>query len=98
MESAVRADEQFVEVKDNAPQDCQPIILDPVTMTPLPDDSPAVQAMLEFWKTTTPEERAAFHEFTCNNSRDLKHVEIMGRLSKGVQAAISRTQDQHFAA
>jgi hypothetical protein len=83
---------------NHAPYDCKPVILDPVTLTPLPDDSPAVQAMLEFWKTTTPDERVAFHEFTCHNSRDPNHVAIMDRLSKGVEEAIRRTQDQSFAA
>ncbi len=82
----------------HAPYDCTPVILDPVTMTPLPDDSPAVRAMLEFWKTTTPDERVAFHEFTCHNSRDPKHVEIMERLSRGVEAAIRQRGEQSLSA
>jgi hypothetical protein len=82
---------------EHQPQDCKPTVLDPVTMTPMPEDSPAFQAVLEYWKTTTPEDRAGFHEFCCHNSRDPKHVQIMDRMTRGIEAAMRQKHDQSFA-
>lgn len=43
---------------------CKPVLLDAKTKTALPDDSPAMIAIMKIWKTLTLEERESFHRFT----------------------------------
>ena len=49
---------------------CRPIIIDAVSRTILPDDSPEMVAVLKLWDETTLEQRQAWHRITCNHSTD----------------------------
>jgi hypothetical protein len=53
---------------DNCP-DCQPAIVDPTSGKVLPKDHPAMVAMMNVWKSTTLQEREAYHRVMCLNSR-----------------------------
>lgn len=58
-------------------KDCEPVILDVTTRKPLPEDHPEMQTVLEVWKKTTPEEREAMHEVTCNHRQDPKFMLVV---------------------
>ena len=70
--------EQF---DDNCPG-CMPVVIDLKTHQPYSEDSPVGKSVAEFWKTTSLEERQAFHEFTCQNSRNPIIMDIVGALSE----------------
>ncbi len=69
------------EYQDNCPG-CKPMILDIHTMKPLPDDDPIMVAALEVWGRSTLEERKAFHDVMCNNSRTLENLRLAEGLTK----------------
>lgn len=61
---------------------CGPVIINMKTRKPYAEDSPEMIAVMAFWKTTTREERLAFHRFCCLNSRAPLDLQIMERLSE----------------
>lgn len=56
---------------------CRPVMIDFATGVPLPDSHPIMQAILGAWNETTHDERAAFHRFTCLNSRDMTDLTLV---------------------
>jgi hypothetical protein len=72
---------------------CRPALLDMETKKPMPEDSPQMQAVLAVWDTTTPEERQAFHRFTCQNSRTPEDLKVINNLSARISAALSGSTD-----
>ncbi len=69
------------EYKEGCPG-CKPILLDLETMKPLPDDHPIMVAAMEVWKDSTFEERKAFHDVMCNNSRTSENLRVAEGLTK----------------
>jgi hypothetical protein len=67
---------------------CTPVLADPVTLEPLPQDDPMTKAVMEVWAGTTLEERQAFHRFTCLNSRAADDLVIINELTRRIQAAV----------
>lgn len=59
----------FQKFDDNCPG-CKPVVLNPDTMKRYPDDHPFMMAALKAWSETTPQQREAFHNVMCLNSRD----------------------------
>lgn len=49
---------------------CQPALIDHSTGKVIPNNAPIMKAVRQFWKTTTWDERFAFHQATCLNSRE----------------------------
>ena len=78
--------------EDNCPG-CQPVILDRKTMKPFPHDSPVMQAVMRVWQETTLQERQAFHDFMCNNSREPLVMGLVNGLHERFQLAISATDN-----
>lgn len=64
---------------DNCPG-CRPVILDIVTHKPLPESDPAMQKMLAIWARSSYEQREAFHNVMCNNSRDAYELALVKEL------------------
>lgn len=75
--------EQF---NDDCPG-CKPVIGSIVDgkMKTLPADSPIQAAVDRMWAKTSFEERKAFHNFTCLNSRDPAVMAVMERLNAQIQ-------------
>ena len=67
---------------------CQPAVLDTKTLKPLPDDHPLMKTVLAFWETTTVEERTAFHNVTCANSRKDSDLRIMQDLMRRMRGEL----------
>lgn len=67
---------------------CRPVIINASTGHSFSDDSVEGRMIERVWQTSTPEEREAFHEVTCNNSRDpetmAKGQRIAARLAQGL--------------
>ncbi len=72
---------------DNCPG-CKPVLADPKTMETLPDSDPAMQAINAVWATTTREQRQAFHNITCNNSRNAADIALVEPLMVDIQLAL----------
>jgi hypothetical protein len=67
---------------------CKPVLADPKTMKPLPDSDPAMRAIDAVWATTTREQRQAFHNITCNNSREPADLALVEPLIADIQSAL----------
>jgi hypothetical protein len=80
--------EQF---NDNCPG-CRPIIIDPGTMKPLPEDSWQMQAVDRVWAGTTWAERRDFHEFTCLNSREHQVMKTVATLRMRMNSALKAAE------
>ena len=72
--------------------ECRPAMLDPVTGRALADDDPIMVAVYKLWETLTVEDKLAWHEFCCLNSRKrdvMVRVEAISvRLESEVGAAV----------
>lgn len=64
---------------------CRPAALDPMTMQVLPDDHPLMQRMLRAWAKTTRAQRVAWHNVTCNNSRDPQDMKLAQKFIRAIQ-------------
>lgn len=53
---------------------CRPVLLDVRTGKTFPDDSPAMKAINRVWHNMTLPEKEAWHEFTCQNSRQRRLI------------------------
>jgi hypothetical protein len=65
---------------------CQPMVLDPKTGTILPDTDPLLQKMRAEFKKATRQEKMAWHNVTCSNSRDPEDLKIAGALVVRMQS------------
>jgi hypothetical protein len=77
---------------DDACKGCEPAMLDLQTGKPLPLDSAPMKAIMGVWKETTKQERQAFHEFTCKNSRAPWVMRFMQEFYEKVQAALKEAE------
>ena len=77
------------ETYDDACSGCRPAIVDVKTGKIMPQDSPVMQIVNQLFKKLTPEERQAWHSFTCKNSRDPKVLEHVGRFTGQMEAALA---------
>lgn len=68
---------------------CRPAVLDLQTKKPLPADHPVMKALAMVWDGTTRDERAAFHRFTCLNSREPTDLVLV----HGIQQKFQRVCD-----
>lgn len=67
---------------------CRPVIIDAATGLPMGPETPEMVAVNGVWETTTREEREAFHDFTCLNSRDLKVMELVAAIHRRITDAL----------
>jgi hypothetical protein len=73
---------------------CLPVLLDTTTMQPLPPNSPQMKAIMLAWKETTLEEREAFHNVTCLNSRRKSDLITVANINLKFQAALSFMEER----
>lgn len=57
------------EFDDNCPG-CRPCLIDAKTGEKLAQDSDIMRQVNKVWETATPQEKRAFHNVMCNNSRE----------------------------
>jgi hypothetical protein len=72
-------------------QDCQPVLLTTwAEQTPAEHtEALAAQAALDqVWSTLAAHERRAFHDFCCNNARDLHATGVVAKIQTLVKAAM----------
>jgi hypothetical protein len=77
-----------METYDNDCPGCRPAIVDVATGKIMPQDSPVMQIINQLFNKLTPEERQAWHSFICQNSRDPKVIEYVGRFTGQIEAAL----------
>lgn len=66
---------------------------DPVTGLvdrPVPESEPPMQAILGVWATLNEREKAAWHDFTCLNSREPTIMKLAASIAERMQAALSQ--------
>ena len=68
------------------------MLVDPETMRPYASDSPEMKAVNRIWGEALPEERRAFHRFTCLNSRAVGDVLRVKALSDRLEAALAKKE------
>lgn len=68
---------------------CRPAMIDPETGQKLPAEHPAMRAILSVWDTATPDEKRAFHDVCCNNSRVAEDLGLVDGLRQRMQEAIT---------
>lgn len=62
---------------------CRPCVIDVKTGKPFPQDSEVMRAVNKVFDSASLKEKQAFHNTTCNNSRDEMDLALMsGLLSK----------------
>lgn len=66
---------------------CRPCIIDAKTGEKLPQDSDIMKAVNKIWETATQQEKQAFHNVTCNNSREAMDMALMKGIVDRIQAA-----------
>jgi hypothetical protein len=79
----------FDKFEDNC-EGCRPACINPETGEVLAEDDPVMIAINRVWESTTLEERKAFHDVCCLNSRnhaDLAHVNQIVTRVKAAQNA-----------
>lgn len=67
---------------------CQPVLIDVATNKAMADDAPPMKAVLGVWATLSREEKEAWHEFTCQNSRESQILVVVGRINARFQEAL----------
>lgn len=60
---------------------CQPVLIDADTGKTMADDSPPMKAIMAVWATLSREDKEAWHEFTCSNSREPQIMVVVNRLN-----------------
>jgi hypothetical protein len=58
---------------------CRPAMLDVKTREVLPDDHPLMTIANKIYDALSPDERRAWHRFTCLNARDVEALTIARR-------------------
>lgn len=71
---------------------CRPCAVNMATGQIESDDSPIMRIINAVWEGTTLEERQAFHEVTCNNSRAEHHMLLMKSFNDKVAAGLETTR------
>lgn len=74
--------EQF---SDDCPG-CRPAVIDVKTGKQMSDDTPIMQAVNAVWAKTTREQREAFHNVCCKNSREPRDLELAGQIFQAIQS------------
>jgi hypothetical protein len=68
---------------------CRPAILDMTTKQPLPPHSPEMQAINKVWDNdTTPEQRQAYHQVCCLNSREPEDLKLSQEIVVKIQQVL----------
>lgn len=73
---------------DDECKGCLPILIDQATMTPMAEDSPEMKIVYQVWAGTTMDERQAFHQVTCLNSRDQGMLALFFGVTKRIEDAL----------
>jgi len=71
---------------------CRPALLDIQTGKPLPEDSPIMKIVLGLWEQATPQEKRAWHDFTCLNSREPQVVSLAMGVAQKIRNAFSQSE------
>ncbi len=74
---------------DPACPSCRPVLLDPETGRPLPEDHPAVTALSRVWNAAPFEEQEAFWHCTVKSSQDPVHRGLLHQLMLKLRASAS---------
>lgn len=61
---------------DDECKGCRPAMLDVATGKRLPEDHPAMISINAVWETLTTEQKTAFHNVCCLNSRDPQEIDV----------------------
>lgn len=67
---------------------CRPILINPKTGKVMAQDSLEMAAINKVWEATTREERQAFHNVCCNNSRSDTDMILCNGLIDKIQTAL----------
>lgn len=79
------------EYQDNCPG-CQPAMIDCQTGQRLSRRHPAMRAIRIWWKTVPLSDKRAWHEFTCQNSREPQIMAVMERLREKIQQLMDKAK------
>lgn len=79
----------WTEYRDDCPG-CRPVVFDPVTFKPEPEDGAVMQAVNRLWAVTSRATKESFHNVTCNNSRAPADMLLVERFIEQMQKAISK--------
>jgi hypothetical protein len=60
---------------------CKPVILNPETSGPFPENHPAMVKFRRIWNKTTREQREAFHNVMCVGSRDRYELRLVKQIT-----------------
>lgn len=69
---------------------CKPALVDARTGKIFADDSPEMQAVTRAWEASTPEEREAFHDVTCESSFDPAVVAKSQMIAQRISAELAK--------
>lgn len=69
---------------------CEPVMVNLETGEKLPPEHPAMRAIMRVWNAMTKAEKEAWHEFTCQNSREPQIMATMARLNTRCQEELSK--------
>jgi hypothetical protein len=64
---------------------CRPVAVDGITGQVLPDDHPLMLRMARAWAQTTYAQRVAWHNVTCQNSRDPHDLKLARKFIRSIQ-------------
>lgn len=70
---------------DDQCEGCKPVVLDPMTMRPYAPEHPFMLAAARAWTETTYQERQAFHNVTCLNSRDSLDLAFVREIKRKIK-------------
>jgi hypothetical protein len=76
------------EFDDNC-DDCKPALIDTQTGKMLPDDHFVMQTLMGIWEEASLEERQAFHNVTCKNSRNPQDLSLAEQIAKRLMSAVA---------
>lgn len=74
------------EFDENCPG-CRPCLINAETGEKLAQDSDIMRAVNKVWETATLQEKQAFHNVCCNNSREPMDMALMQGLADRIRAA-----------
>lgn len=74
------------EFDDNCPG-CRPCLIDPKTGKALAQDTDIMRQVNKVWETATLQEKQAFHNVMCNNSREELDMALAQSLVEKISAA-----------
>ena len=71
---------------------CEPCAIDVETGQRLTADHPVMMAMMRVWRTLSLAEKQAWHEVTCQNSREPQTLAVASRIVQRFQSEIKATE------